>query len=150
MLKKIDKLNFILEYLEKNGWEIHRNNVFTKNGTLKKREWNMKIAEITFTIEDNAHICNLTNDSTYSSSKNKINLYITMDYEFQVPFFSFLYEIDEPVYCVTEERYIWTDLKTTKQIEKILKTCVDKINEVKLQMKERMVRAKKENLLEDF
>lgn len=149
MLKKIDKLNFTLDYLEKNGWKIHRNKVFTKNGTLKKRGWNIEIAETTFTIEDNANINKLTS-STYSASKNKINLYITMDYEFQVPFFSFLYEIDEPVYCVTEERYIWADLKTTKQIEKILKTCVDKINEVKLQMKERMVRAKKENLLEDF
>lgn len=150
MLKKIDKLKFTLDYLEKNGWKIHRNNVFTKNGTLKKREWNMKIAETTFTIEDNANVNNLTNSSTYGATKNKINLYITMDYEFQVPFFSYLYEIDEPVYCVTEERYTWTDLKTTKQIEKILKTCVDKINDVKLQMKERMVRTKKENLLEDF
>lgn len=150
MLKKIDKVKFTLDYLEKNGWKVHRNKVFTKNGTLKKREWNMKIAETTFTIEDNANVNNLTNSSTYGATKNKINLYITMDYEFQVPFFSYLYEIDEPVYCVTEERYTWTDLKTTKQIEKILKTCVDKINDVKLQMKERMVITKKENLLEDF
>lgn len=151
MLKKIDKVKFILDYLEKNGWKVHRDKVFTKNGTLKKCGWNAAIAETTFTIEDNARVNNLTHSSTYGGTKNKINLYITMDYEFQVPYFSFLYvDIDEPVYCVTEERYTWTDLKTTKQIEKIIKTCVDKINDVKLKIKERSVRAKKEKLLGDF
>ena len=150
MLKKIDKVKFILDCAEKYGLEVHRDKVFTKNGTVK-RGWNMRIAETTFSIEDNARVLNMADSSTYNgANKMKINLCVLIDYELEVPFFSFLYELDEPVYCVTEERYTWADLKTTKQIEKIIKTCVDKINEVKLKIKERSVRAKKEKLLGDF
>lgn len=149
MLKKSDKVKFLLKCAEKYGFDISLTKILTKKGNVRQDAtwYDYEIGKIEFTAIGKFQY---NSPLLFSCDDNKLRFSILAGSHIRLPMVCHLDNLEKPSYFVCENSFDWKEFDSEEKIEYIVKTCADKIEQIKLIEKQYKTAKRENSLAKDF
>lgn len=147
---RLEKVKCLLKCAEKYGFDISKSNILTKGGNLKRdiSYYNFEIGTFTIKNIDDAFF---SGSASYSDNGgDDMIFHITAGPRVHIPFVNHLYSLYRQKYNIYVEQFDWVDLYSEETIDNLVKTCVEKIRNVEMCIKEYRISKRKKIIEKDF